>query len=61
MNTAILIIFFLYMYCRFSGDSVSELNVLDIFLITSIIGGFVYGILLFSFEPTSAGYYCCMQ
>lgn len=45
MNTAILIIFFLYMYCRFSGDSVSELNVLDIFLITSIIGGFVYGIL----------------
>lgn len=44
MNTAILIIFFLYMYCRFCGDSVSELNILDIFMITSIIGGVVYGI-----------------
>lgn len=32
------------MYCRFCGDSVSELNILDIFMITSIIGGVVYGI-----------------
>ena len=44
MNTAILIILFLSIYCRFCGDNVSELNVLDVLLIISIIGGFVYGI-----------------
>lgn len=44
MNTAILIIVFLYMICRNYGKNVSELNVLDILLIISIIGGFVFGI-----------------